>query len=70
MMRFSTSHTLVAPIAILMVSAEHHISKRNHAAIDVSKREETELSVFRRSAGADFTFYQVCYYVPIIVDGY
>jgi len=56
-MRLSTSLSL-ASLTVTLVSAEHHGSKRNHAAVGISKREETESSMFKRDGGAQFTFYQ------------
>lgn len=57
-MRLSVTLLLLASFAISLVSADHHGSKRNHAAVGVSRRQETELSVFKRGGGAAFTYYQ------------
>jgi len=57
-MHLSISLSLVASLAITLVSADHTGSKRNHAAVGFSRREETGLSLFKRDSGAHFTFYQ------------
>jgi len=56
-MRLSVSFIVV--LAFTLVSAEHVGSKRNHAIVGASKRDEVGLSMFKRGNGAQFTFYKV-----------
>lgn len=55
----STLAFLATLAGTLSVSASQHAPKRNHAAIDVSKREETGMSLFKRIDDARLTYYAV-----------
>lgn len=58
-MHLFTHLTLIASLAVTLVSADRHGSKRNHAAFGFSKREPTGMSVFKRADNARFTYYAV-----------
>jgi hypothetical protein len=58
-MRLSASLSFIGSLAVTVVSAGHHGAKRNHVAIDVSKREESGLSLFKRIDNARLTYYAV-----------
>jgi hypothetical protein len=64
-MRLFTSLSLL-PYLVILVSAEHRTSKRNHVA--VGKREGTGLSVSRRGGDAQFTYYQVGFLCTVTAE--
>lgn len=58
-MLLSSSLAFLASFAVTLVSADHHAPKKNHAAMGLSKRGETGLSLFKRIDDARFTYYAV-----------
>jgi len=56
-MHLSNTLTFLTSLAVTLVSASHHASNRNHAAMSVDKRSETGISLFKRIDNARLSYY-------------